>query len=117
MLVYDVTNSKSFDNIAKWLRNIQEHSNPDVEKMILGNKCDMEDKRVVSKARGEAISHENGVRFLETSAKTNVNIDRAFIELTKSILVKIVDVQEARRTLPPISNQSSIKSRCCTNYV
>ena len=49
MLVYDVTNSKSFDNIAKWLRNIQEHSNPDVEKMILGNKCDMEDKRVVSK--------------------------------------------------------------------
>ena len=117
MLVYDVTNSKSFDNIAKWLRNIQEHSNPDVEKMILGNKCDMEDRRVVSKARGEAISHENGVRFLETSAKTNVNIDRAFIELTKSILVKIVDVQEARRTLPPISNQSSIKSRCCTNYV
>ena len=49
MLVYDVTNSKSFDNIAKWLRNIQEHSNPDVEKMILGNKCDMEDRRVVSK--------------------------------------------------------------------
>ena len=115
MLVYDVTNSKSFDNIAKWLRNIQEHSNPDVEKMILGNKCDMEDRRVVSKARGEAISHENGVRFLETSAKTNVNIDRAFIELTKSILCKIVDVQEARQTLPPISNQSRIKSRCCTN--
>ena len=51
MLVYDVTNSKSFDNIAKWLRNIQEHSNPDVEKMILGNKCDMEDKRVASKGQ------------------------------------------------------------------
>ena len=115
MLVYDVTNSKSFNNIAKWLRNIQEHSNPDVEKMILGNKCDMEDRRVVSKARGEAISCENGVQFLETSAKTNVNIDRAFIELTESILGKIVDVQEARRTLPPISNQSRIKSKCCTN--
>ena len=86
-----------------------------MEKMILGNKCDMEDRRVVSKARGEAISRENGVRFLETSAKTNVNIDRAFIELTKSILGEIVDVQEARQTLPPISNQSSIKSRCCTN--
>ena len=95
---------------------MQEHSNPDVEKMILGNKCDMEDRRVVSKARGEAISRENGVQFLETSAKTNVNIDRAFVQLTESILGKIVDVQEARQTLPPpISNQSSIKPRCGTN--
>ena len=45
MLVYDITNAKSFDNIAKWLRNIDEHANEDVERMILGNKCDMEDKR------------------------------------------------------------------------
>ena len=59
MLVYDITNSKSFDNIAKWLRNIQEHANEDVEKMILGNKCDMEDKRVIPKERGEAIGKEN----------------------------------------------------------
>ena len=86
-----------------------------MEKIILGNKCDMEDRRVVSKARGEAISCENGVRFLETSAKTNFNIDRAFIELTESILDKIVDVQEARQTLQPPLNQSSSKSRCCNN--
>ena len=65
MLVYDITNSKSFDNIAKWLRNIQEHANEDVEKMILGNKCDMDDKRVISKERGETIARENGVPFLE----------------------------------------------------
>ena len=40
MLVYDITNAKSFDNIAKWLRNIDEHANEDVERMILGNKYD-----------------------------------------------------------------------------
>lgn len=56
MLVYDITNEKSFDNIVKWLRNIDEHANEDVEKMILGNKCDMQEKRVVSKDRGEAVS-------------------------------------------------------------
>nr|CAD7403024.1 unnamed protein product [Timema cristinae] len=55
MLVYDITNEKSFENIVKWLRNIDEHANEDVEKMILGNKNDMEDKRVVSKDRGEAV--------------------------------------------------------------
>jgi len=88
MLVYDITNAKSFDNIAKWLRTIQEHANVEVEKMILGNKCDMEDKRVISKERGETIARENSVKFLETSAKTNVNIERAFTELSESILDK-----------------------------
>jgi len=82
--------------------------------MILGNKCDMEDKRVIPKERGEAIARENGIRFLETSAKTNVNIDRAFIELSESILDKTVDVQEVRQPLPP-ANQSSNRSQCCTN--
>ena len=54
--------------------------------MILGNKCDMDDKRVISKERGETIARENGVKFLETSAKTNVNIERAFQELSEAIL-------------------------------
>ncbi|XP_071490630.1 ras-related protein Rab-10-like isoform X2 [Diadema antillarum] len=56
MLVYDITQEKTFDNIAKWLRNIQEHANEDVEKMLLGNKCDMEDKRMINKDRGESVS-------------------------------------------------------------
>ncbi|TMW40283.1 hypothetical protein DOY81_014637 [Sarcophaga bullata] len=61
MLVYDITNEKSFENIVKWLRNIDEHANEDVEKMILGNKCDMSDKRIVSKerGRGEANTHHH----------------------------------------------------------
>ena len=48
MLVYDITNEKSFDNIKNWIRNIEEHASADVEKMILGNKCDMNDRRQVS---------------------------------------------------------------------
>lgn len=80
---------------------IQEHANEDVEKMILGNKCDMEDKRVISKERGETIARENGIRFLETSAKTNVNIERAFMDLSESILDKTPGVSEPRQPLPP----------------
>ncbi|MCL4123721.1 UNVERIFIED_CONTAM: hypothetical protein GTU68_045150 [Idotea baltica] len=88
MLVYDITNAKSFDNIAKWLRNIDEHANEDVEKMILGNKCDMEDKRVIPKEKGEAIAREHGIRFLETSAKANIASEQAFLELAEAILNK-----------------------------
>lgn len=55
MLVYDVTNEKSFDNIKNWIRNIEEHANTDVEKMILGNKCDIVDRRQVPKERGDQV--------------------------------------------------------------
>jgi len=57
--------------------------------MILGNKCDMEDKRMISRERGETIAREHGIRFLETSAKANINIDRAFLELAEAILNKV----------------------------
>jgi Ras-related protein Rab-10 len=66
MLVYDITQDKSFENISKWLRNIEEHANEDVEKMILGNKCDMEDKRVVSKDRGTSVSAFRRLQFTDT---------------------------------------------------
>lgn len=56
--MYDITNEKSFENIVKWLRNIDEHANEDVERMILGNKCDMTDKRVVNKERGEGVRYQ-----------------------------------------------------------
>ena len=62
--------------------------------MILGNKCDMQDKRVVSKERGETIALEHGIRFLETSAKANINIDRAFLDLAEAILNKVCYIHE-----------------------
>uniref|UniRef100_A0A3B4BK70 small monomeric GTPase n=1 Tax=Periophthalmus magnuspinnatus TaxID=409849 RepID=A0A3B4BK70_9GOBI len=75
MLVYDITNEKSFDNIKNWIRNIEEHASSDVERMILGNKCDMNDKRQVSKERGEKLAIDYGIKFLETSAKSGINVE------------------------------------------
>jgi len=56
MLVYDVTDEKSFKNIKNWIRNIEEHASEEVDKMILGNKCDNESERRVSKERGEQVN-------------------------------------------------------------
>uniref|UniRef100_A0A914RLG7 Uncharacterized protein n=1 Tax=Parascaris equorum TaxID=6256 RepID=A0A914RLG7_PAREQ len=55
MLVYDITNEKSFDNIKNWIRNIEEHASSDVDRMIIGNKCDVEERRQVSRERGEQV--------------------------------------------------------------
>lgn len=89
MLVYDITNEKSFDNIKNWIRNIEEHASSDVERMILGNKCDMNDKRQVSKERGEKLAIDYGIKFLETSAKSSMNVEEAFFILARDIMTKL----------------------------
>uniref|UniRef100_F7D5W1 small monomeric GTPase n=1 Tax=Ornithorhynchus anatinus TaxID=9258 RepID=F7D5W1_ORNAN len=89
MLVYDITNEKSFDNIKNWIRNIEEHASSDVERMILGNKCDMNDKRQVSKERGEKLAIDYGIKFLETSAKSSINVEEAFFTLARDIMTKL----------------------------
>ncbi|XP_068743896.1 ras-related protein Rab-8A-like [Montipora capricornis] len=89
MLVYDITNEKSFENIKNWIRNIEEHASSDVEKMVLGNKCDMEDRRVVSKERGTQLATEYGIKFMETSAKASINVEEAFFTLARDIKLKM----------------------------
>uniref|UniRef100_A0A8D3AZG6 small monomeric GTPase n=1 Tax=Scophthalmus maximus TaxID=52904 RepID=A0A8D3AZG6_SCOMX len=86
MLVYDICNEKSFENIKNWIRNIEEHASSDVEKMVLGNKCDMADRRQVSKDRGEKLAIDYGVKFLETSAKSSLNVEEAFYTIGRDIL-------------------------------
>lgn len=58
LLVYDVTDEKSFANIRNWIRNIEQHASDNVNKMLVGNKCDMQDKRVVEADRGKALADE-----------------------------------------------------------
>ncbi|CAH1983672.1 unnamed protein product [Acanthoscelides obtectus] len=89
MLVYDITNEKSFENIKNWIRNIEENASADVEKMLLGNKCELEDKRQVSKERGEQLAIEYGIKFIETSAKNSIRVEDAFFTLARDIKAKM----------------------------
>ncbi|CAG0913933.1 unnamed protein product [Notodromas monacha] len=88
LLVYDITSERSFENIKNWMRNIEDHASADVEKMIIGNKCDKNAERQVSKERGEALAIEYGVKFMETSAKDAINVEEAFYTLARDIMAK-----------------------------
>ncbi|KAI3386270.1 hypothetical protein SNEBB_007612 [Seison nebaliae] len=85
MLVYDITNDKSFDNIRNWVRNIDDHASPDVVRMLIGNKCDQDTNRVIEYERGKELADTYNITFFETSAKTNLHISEAFESLTKLI--------------------------------
>ncbi|KAL7677716.1 hypothetical protein ACOME3_003954 [Neoechinorhynchus agilis] len=90
MLVYDISNEKTFDNIKNWIRTIEMHAADDVVRMIIGNKCDIEvERRKVKKERGEQVANEYGVHFLETSAKGNIGIEEAFFTLAREIKQKV----------------------------
>ena len=116
MLVYDVTQARSFENINKWLRNIDDHASDDVVKMLIGNKCDMEDKRCISRTRGDALAREHGIPFLETSAKNTINIEKAFFEMARLILKKTpADATGTSTALSPglvQTNKTSNQSNC-----
>lgn len=88
MLVYDITDAKSFKNISQWMHNIDENAKDTIVKTLIGNKCDLKDKRVISRDLGEEMAKEYGISFHETSAKTNINIEVAFGDLIQKILVK-----------------------------
>lgn len=79
---------KSFENIKNWIRNIEENATADVEKMLLGNKCELEEKRQVTKDRGEQLAVEYGIKFMETSAKASINVEEAFYTLARDIKAK-----------------------------
>ncbi|XP_014210168.1 ras-related protein Rab-8A isoform X1 [Copidosoma floridanum] len=108
MLVYDVTNEKSFENIKNWIRNIEENASADVEKMLLGNKCELNNKRLVSKEQGEALAIEYGIKFMETSAKASINVEEAFFDLARDIKAKMEKRLEASN--PPKSGGHQLKA-------
>ncbi|XP_059269855.1 ras-related protein Rab-13 isoform X1 [Mustela nigripes] len=88
ILVYDITDEKSFENIQNWMKSIKENASAGVERLLLGNKCDMEAKRKVQKERAVKLAREHGIRFFETSAKSSTNVDEAFSSLARDILLK-----------------------------
>ncbi|XP_075684450.1 ras-related protein Rab-10-like [Rhinoderma darwinii] len=88
ILVYDISNLMSFENTSLWMKDIKMRAGEEVEVVLLGNKCDREDEREVSKERGEKLAWEYAIPFFETSAKENINIENAFSMLSEAIYAK-----------------------------
>ena len=83
IIVYSITDKRSFDDIELWLKEIKIHSNPDAKTFIIGNKIDLEEDRVISTEEGMNLKNNfNCYYFNETSAKTGVNAREIFLKAT-----------------------------------
>ncbi|KAF1947982.1 NCA2-domain-containing protein [Clathrospora elynae] len=120
LLVYDVTDERSFNNIRTWFSNVEQHATEGVNKILIGNKCDWEEKRAVSTEQGQALADELGVPFLEVSAKGNINVDQAFYSLAGDIKKRLIDTARTDTAQAPkvdVSAQDGASAgmggKCC----
>jgi Ras-related protein Rab-8A len=94
LLLYDVTDEASFNNIRNWMRNIEQHASDNVNKILVGNKSDMAKvNRAVPYAKGKALADEYGVLFFETSAKENINVEEVFTAIAKNVMRRLQEEQ------------------------
>jgi len=89
LLVYDVTRRETFEGLTKWLEETRNYANDKTLIILIGNKTDLADKREVSTEEGEKFAKQNGIFFMETSAKTAFNVETAFHKTAEEILERI----------------------------
>ena len=121
LLIYDVCNRKSFERIEFWLNELKENNRIDELYIVLvGNKIDLEDKRVISKEEGEKYASDNKITYCEVSAKTGVGIKRLFKKIAKGsmniIFKENKDNNEDKEKIYAYLDNKSFKKRgkkCC----
>ncbi|CAB1451433.1 unnamed protein product [Pleuronectes platessa] len=86
IFVYDITNQAAFQHIAKWASDVEEYAPNQVQRILVGNKCDEELRRQVTTEQGSKLAETYEMEFFETSASTSNNIRESFTRLTELVL-------------------------------
>ncbi|KAF4799672.1 hypothetical protein TURU_052426 [Turdus rufiventris] len=85
IVVYDVTDQESFNNVKQWLQEIDRYASENVNKLLVGNKCDLTTKKVVDYTTAKEFADSLGIPFLETSAKNATNVEQSFMTMAAEI--------------------------------
>jgi len=96
IVTFDVTNQLSFQNVKTWLESIYQHADPNIVKVLVGNKIDLEEERKVRTEDAMALAEQHKMMYFETSAKLNRNIDELMQHLMENVYNKMFSTAEKR---------------------
>ena len=95
ILVYAIDNEESFKNISSWLTELKKQASPEIKTILVGNKCDLESNREVTKDDAEKLRKEKNMDlFFETSAKTGYNAKNILVESAKMLFKEYLEYQK-----------------------
>ena len=94
IVTFDITNQLSFTNVKTWLESIYMHADPNIAKVLVGNKIDLEDERKVSTEEAQRLAEQHKMKYFETSAKLNKNIDELMADLMNDVYKRMFSTTE-----------------------
>ena len=112
ILMYDITNKKSFDSIIDWISDVKEIKGENFPMILVGNKIDLNESREVTEEMGYELAEKNQIEFFETSNKDGTNIQEAGLEIVYKILGE-TKVNNSRIERISTANSNNCTSRKC----
>ena len=125
-VVFDLSSKSSFKSLNEWIESYYKFSNPDVEKnvILIGNKCDLVDKREVTNEEIEKFIKDNNINYFETSAKEGKNIDETFLFIAEKLMTQYANKENEFVKRTDVIKNDNLKEnavditgekKCCFN--
>ena len=121
-IVYDITRKQSFESVEKWVNDVTAVADKKITIILIGNKSDLEDQRQVSKEQGQDKANKLEIAFMETSAFSGENLDKAFDMMINEVYKKCheemllegdVDIIEGGKDINLENKKTEEKKKCC----
>ncbi len=113
LIVYDITNENSFSSLKSWVKTIKDECGKQMQMVIVGNKSDLEENRVIDKTIASEFAKEEKIDYIETSCKTGENIQKSISLLCEKVLENTEFTNDFSFTLDATSFSKKSKRKCC----
>ncbi|GAM25092.1 hypothetical protein SAMD00019534_082670 [Acytostelium subglobosum LB1] len=118
ILVYDCTDQDSFNNVKQWMGEIDRYACENVNKLLVGNKTDLVNEKVVDTNQAKGFADSMGIPFIETSAKNATNVEQCFHSMARDIKNRLADIQDTPKkdegNVPVGGGNQNRKKKICS---